>query len=274
MVLEGDITIDKELQNKIESLNKTKQNKKEKNAELDSGKCSIDLEIRIAPATHSETEHSSICSNNLQNQRNSVGVNKTKMIGLSNSICNCLTLETGNKLTNESVRLFSAANYLIQLFYYTDKKFTCTRTKLGKMLSVAAFIYAKQGKKLFKETIYKYNECGTAIKELQFYDRDIYVQSQYFDDDDLERKEIALCYNLIIPEIYRNSYLPKDVENILNNIFSTFASCSALKLGELINEILNEVLDDTNRGIVDLSKFTSLNYNDRREFLLNYIARF
>lgn len=40
----------------------------------------------------------------------------------------------GNEMKNINVSLKSAANYFIQLFYKTGCKYSCTQTKIGKLL--------------------------------------------------------------------------------------------------------------------------------------------
>ena len=45
--------------------------------------------------------------------------------------------------TDAATGLIDAANYFIQLYYKTGEKYSCSITKLGKLLSIAAFICAK-----------------------------------------------------------------------------------------------------------------------------------
>jgi hypothetical protein len=49
-------------------------------------------------------------------------------------------------------------NYLIQLFYKTDKRYSCTRSKISKLLSILAFKYAVYSIQLFDEKIFRYSK--------------------------------------------------------------------------------------------------------------------
>ena len=182
--------------------------------------------------------------------------NKTKMMNTTYE-----NATVSNSLPQEmNVKLSFAANYLIKLFYYTGKRYTCTRTKLGKLLSIAAFAYARAGKKLFEETIYKYHDCGTGISGLQLYDRDIYTQEQYYDDSE-KISTNSIDFSLVIPDVYVPEDLPKDVKGVLTDVFCEFGSFPALQLGEYINSFLKDIIDDLDNNIVDLSKMSSVSEN-------------
>ena len=78
------------------------------------------------------------------------------------------------KMTELHADLKEIANYFIELFKATGSKYSCSRTKLSKLISIVAFVYAKKDEKLFDEKIYKYKTdsvdefCGTGIQELIF----------------------------------------------------------------------------------------------------------
>ncbi len=171
-----------------------------------------------------------------------------------------------NTMKNLNVNLEESANYLIQLFYQTGKRYSCTRTKIGKLLSIVAFSYARKDQNLFSESIYKYNDCGTAIKDLQAYvDRDVYRQYKYEDISQpiLLEPTIESSTLLDIPQKHRPiDNLPEEVKSEIKKVFCTFGSYSPYELGQCINPIieLEGMIDET--GKVDLSKLYILNSDD------------
>jgi len=161
------------------------------------------------------------------------------------------------------VNLDEAINYLVELFYLTDRKFSCTRTKIGKLLSIVAFKYALEGEKLFKETIYEYNGCGTIIYEVmdRFDDGDIYTRIQYNDDCHIITKEEFK--NAEIPSEYRNyNTLSEKNKKIIRATFCRFGAYSQSELGRDITSILcvNGIVNDN--GEVNLDQMSRLKGKD------------
>ena len=127
-----------------------------------------------------------------------------------------------------NVNLEQAANYLIQLFYKTGKKYSCTRTKIGKLLSIVAFSYARKNSLCFNEKIFKYDECGTIINELEAHvDREIYLKCDYDNGKQMHT-------GLIDESFDEEAYLNKREGNLKYlNIHDIF------DLGDLTIEIIN-----------------------------------
>lgn len=195
--------------------------------------------------------------------------------------CNATENMTGLiqiELQRLSVDLIHATNYLIQLFYATNKKYTCTRTKLGKMLSIAAFVYARKGQMLFDENIYKYKDCGTAIKELQVYDQVIYTPDEFSDNSLVINvaDSNATIENL---DSYKVTNLSDDIKATLGDVFCNFGSYPASKLGDNLGMFLDLILDDEDSNKIDLTKILHINHTDFSETndhldVLNYILRY
>ena len=156
-------------------------------------------------------------------------------------------------------------NYLIQLFYKTDKKYSCTQTKIGKMLSILAFKYAQKDKLLFNENIYKYSpDCGTFIKDLVFIPNDIYFRDIEFDNPD-NSKYISDIFNekAEIPECYLNiEILPVEIESEIEMLFRKYGAYSSRKLAELLNPIVDKIVDD-NSDLILLEKLAII---EKKEF--------
>lgn len=179
------------------------------------------------------------------------------------SNCTCMTNSNMDEL---NVNLLEAANYLVLLFYRTDQEYSCTRTKVGKLLSIVAFSYARKNKKVFKENIYKYNDCGCAIKEIMtFFDRDIYVRYQYNDN----HKHISESFKELssldpdIQEKYKNiNNIDPTVRQKIEEVFRIFGAYSPTELGECINPIVEQTGVINTNGEVELSKIFLLNRSE------------
>ena len=168
------------------------------------------------------------------------------------------------------VKLTDAANYLIQQFYRTKERYSCTQTKLGKILSIIAFRYAKLGKKLFEEKIYKYNpDCGTLIPELRLYDRDIYFQIDYMDDKKIV-DEHFFDESVQIPEIYNEtSSLTNEVRLSIDEAFRIFGSFSGKDLAKAINSVVNCDGVVGRDDVIDLTAIRYLSRNDVPNLIIN-----
>lgn len=171
-----------------------------------------------------------------------------------------------------------AINYLIQLFYKTGQKYTCSRTKIGKLLSIVAFVYARRGYKLFDEKIYKYDGCGTAIREVMVYcDRDVYMQYRYFnnrqyiDDDFISDEQIPERYQKI-------NNLNNELKEIIEDVFRHFGSFFTYDLGDFLNPIveLPQMVNENNE--VNLNMIQSITLadfanNEQDNALINYLLK-
>lgn len=175
-----------------------------------------------------------------------------------------------------NVNLEQAANYLIQLFYRTNQRYSCTRTKIGKLLSIVAFVYAYEDKKLFSESIYKYNDCGTSFNELKlFLGREVYMKDRYLDDEQPYKGDFNYCND--IPKDYQ--YIENIDECLRTNIeevFKKFASYPPVSLGNCINTIVNykDMVDEM--GKINLFKISTLtescfDYESVNTDLLDYL---
>lgn len=168
------------------------------------------------------------------------------------------------KMTELHVNLREAANYFIQLFYATGQKYSCSRTKLGKLLSIVAFSYALKDIELFDETIYRYDGCGTAINELKSYmDRDIYIQLKYGDDE----KFISQIFDeqkIPIQNYEQTESLSDDVKKQIELIFRHFGAYTAYDLGQCINCIVNYP-NVTKNDEVDISILQTLSREKFRD---------
>lgn len=177
-----------------------------------------------------------------------------------------------------NIDLTELANYLIQFFYKTDERYTCTRTKIGKLLSIAQFYYVvKKNKKLFRECIYKYGDCGTSINELKLViDRDVYLRPEYMDAPiKISESEIKSICNP--PSKYQQiCHLPDEGKNIILDVFIHFGAYSASDLGKLLMPIISIDNVVVKNDQIDLEtiyklKLEDFQINDQNNDLIKYI---
>ena len=181
---------------------------------------------------------------------------------------------TGTNMKELHINLAEATNYLIQLFYQTNKKFSCTRTKLGKLLSILAFTYALHGEIAFDQAIVKYNTCGTTIDGLASYaDRDVYIQLKY--EDQIEKVTETLDELQVIPEKHTNiSSLSNETKEKILDVFCAFGSFPAFDLGQNINQIIQENGVTEPDGKINLQKIYQLDkdcFEGRCNELVDYL---
>lgn len=181
-------------------------------------------------------------------------------------------------LIDLNISLRESAYYLIGFFFKTQKKYSCTQTKLGKMLSILAFKYAVNGQRLFDEKIYKYlPDCGTFIKEMTFIaSKDVYTRSIENENPDKVCRITEKIDNCVeIPIQFRDTdSIPNETKNEIENLFIRFGAYPADDLGKLLNPIVNKIFSsDTNEVILDnllnskKDSFETDNNND----IVNYI---
>lgn len=165
------------------------------------------------------------------------------------------------------------ANYLIQFFYKTDKRYSCTRTKIGKLLSILAFKYAvNYDENIFPRQIYRYSECGTIIASLQCYvDRDVYFDYPYVNSKKrISRNE--LNENADIPGRYKEvSNLAPGLKKDIEDVFFTFGAYSQVDLSDVLNPIVEYEGICNSEGIIDLSKIILLHDKLPGNKVLDYI---
>lgn len=160
----------------------------------------------------------------------------------------------------------------IKLFYKTDKKYSCTQTKLGKLISILMFLYARNNKLLIFSKVYKYLDCGTFIKDLNFIPSTIYFRNLDIPDPD----GVFVIYDAIkedtfIPNQYKKfGVLPIILEKDIREVFRRFGAYSTSNLSEYLNPIVDIiVLEDSNELDLDIIKNL-----DKEKFKGNPIAEF
>lgn len=162
----------------------------------------------------------------------------------------------GKSMEDLNVSLEKMVDYFIALFRATGERYSCSRTKLGKLISIVAFKFAHNNYKLLSEKIYRYDNCGTYIKELSsIVDRDVYVCLSYEDNKNVVIPLDAISLNIASP-ICDNIVKNNELVATIRTVFSRFGAYKATDLGDeisaLITTLSNFVSED---GSIDLNIF-------------------
>ncbi len=207
------------------------------------------------------------CKNSLDLQQVYRNKNMGGYAGVSDKMsplqCETLKSYTRNyKMKELHANLTEAANYLIECFNATGQIYSCSRTKIGKLLSIVAFLYAKNDTALFDETIYKYDGCGTTIEELKsFIDRDVYIKLLYADD----RNPIDISFSARTHlDKLSNINLSSEVKRDIELVFTRFGAFIPSDLGQCINPIVKYIESTNNEGL-DLSKIQTFSIDTFKE---------
>ncbi|MBQ7136697.1 MAG: hypothetical protein IJO43_01815 [Bacilli bacterium] len=164
----------------------------------------------------------------------------------------------------ENVNARDLAYYMIRMFYETDRKYSCTRTKIGKLLSILSFKYATKGIILFDDPIYRYDDCGTHIKDVSVWlYRDEYLMDEYQDDKKYITDEFKRPKNLPNGQLKRYNALNNTLGNLTEEVkreaeevFRRFGAYSQVDLSKILNPII-ENTGTQSYGKIDLSRIPS-----------------
>lgn len=176
-------------------------------------------------------------------------------------------VEEAKKLCRMSEDLFEISNYFIKLFYKAGKKYTCSRRKLSKLISILAFDYARKGYMLFNNDLYRYPDCGTSIPLLEFkIPKDVYLEWEYYDekkvitpDELVSKEEVPKCYSNI------GSLWPK-VQHRIEEVFYNFGAYSSDELSKCLNPIVESDGVCFIDGRIDMEQIAKMDLSKLRTF--------
>lgn len=177
-------------------------------------------------------------------------------------------------LQDLNINFRQATNYLITLFYKTEQRYSTGRTKIGKLMSIVAFVYARWGQRLFVDEIYKYDDCGTIIASLDFISREVYV-TWGASDDDKQYIHDDLCIDCNIPNYYSNCVdVPEDVKFVIEDVFRNFGAYSQGDLGNCLNLIVDLDYMVDNKKLIRLEKIQELDFKDFKDLKDNEVIKY
>ena len=161
---------------------------------------------------------------------------------------------------HKKISAFDAANYIIQLYFKTNEKYHCTKSKVEKLLSIAGFSYmAKNAETLYEQDIVV-NPCGTGFVEFFGYFPPEIVKGVDNETNKAIEGELTTIVNegVAIPLGYQDKYGELTDEDIamLNSVFMRFGDYEPDKLGKAIDTFKMNISSDGNYGrqIIDPTK--------------------
>lgn len=186
------------------------------------------------------------------------------------------------------VNILDAANFIIQLYFKTGKKYRCSRTKVEKLLVIAQLISIKdnnQSNKLLSEKICS-NPCGAGFPVLSKY-----LFSEIIDTEEDESGNAIDC-SLIkedaeYPVIYRivdeDSFTPT-IRKILRDVFLEFGNCKIKELGEWCNQFKDNIVSSTEKEydryvideqrVIDYFSNSNMCYSGNSNRIVEYIHNY
>lgn len=221
----------------------------------------------------------------------------------NNNVNNKNVCEKKEKRTTMNTKFRAIVNYLIGFFYTTEKKYSCSVTKIGKLLSILAFKeYVENGKYILGESVIvkKYKACGTYIPKLFMYSdisSNIYINAETITTETIYNAISSSNSTSDAIEIttkdtnehitdfieYEDTYIPskyKISEDILTEeekskiqtVFLEYGAFSPDLLGEIIGDFCTKagVFDSENN--VDFSILKKYRYANDDEVIAKFIG--
>lgn len=168
----------------------------------------------------------------------------------------------GENMKKLNIGIKELTYYLVSLFFLTECKYSCTSTKIGKMLSILAFKYAYNGFLLFNDEVRKYDNCGTMIESSacwlhinEYVCRKDQNNKEYITEELKEPIDLPAKINCRYIEIFKCCDLPFYVKKEVEEVFRYFGAYSHVDLSEVLNPIV-DMLTTESYGKIDLSKIS------------------
>lgn len=186
-------------------------------------------------------------------------ITSTSLIDDSSDLTYMKTQKMERKI--KMVKVESAAKFLASLYFKTGKRYTCTKTKIEKMLTIAWFIKLRNGEQLFINSVL-INNCGTGVSGLEEFEATVLMGSE-----PENRKRITDCIcseETNVPEIYKEKsigYIDDKIKKLLVDVFKEFGNWKAADIGIALDEFKDDVSTFSelyDRYIVDFQKSRAL----------------
>lgn len=182
----------------------------------------------------------------------------------------------------DNIDIFDAAKYIVCLYYKVDKPYTCSRTKIEKLLAIADLVFIKYSKRLFPKWPIYINSCGIGYRVLP-------TDSLLFPIDNIktgnsctefsDKLTINLDNERDIPSMYAIDFPEGNERKVLEEVFCRFGACTAKLIGSAIDEfkiyIQSDMVSDSGlKDKVDVEKATEFFTHDNGLLKTNAIAKF
>ena len=175
-----------------------------------------------------------------------------------------------NGMAKMHVNIREVANLLVQMYYMTGQEYSCTQTKLEKLIAILAFKYAINNKLLFDEAIYQYKDCGVAISGFNkiFPDRDVYLHPKYGDGRISINEKFATAMftsqGASVNKFKHTESLSEypELRTEIEQVFRKFGAYSSYLLGQIINPIAEKEKLLGYRKMLNLEDLQKMSRND------------
>ena len=165
-------------------------------------------------------------------------------------------------------------NYLISLFYRTNKEYDCTKYKLTRLLIIAALVTSYNGKQLINDALICNKDATIYMFDTLFWlEREIYLNSYHkTKNSEILDSEISPT-DESVPIFYRCNELDNDVKVLLYDVFKHFAAYSRDDLAGYLDEILPLLAC---WSLIDLryTKDTINSLRNKNNQVINYVVNF
>lgn len=155
----------------------------------------------------------------------------------------CDSIEQEKKETMQ--KIVGAANFIIQHFIKCDGTYSCSKTKLEKLLAIANLKFLKDGRQIFDNAILT-RRCGVGI-DIEFpryLCGDVVIGTSSVEHEskiELDCFQPDLPYSSIY-DTYVN-ILSNEEKDVLREVFFTFGGYKRETLGEWLNEFKEFLVD-------------------------------
>lgn len=191
-------------------------------------------------------------------------------------VVNGLSRNTLNK-NNKMIGIIESAKYVIRLYFRTGSKYTCSRTKVEKIVAIAAFTAYRQKKRLLIDNIYLKN-CGVGFPQIN-----TVFFSDIIDGKEDDNQYIYDKIDVSIPVLERyirnndEDDLNPSVKELLETTFRTFGAFNSRTLGCAIDDFKNEIITNQivdERKAIDFFSNDSLKNNYKNNLIIDYICSY
>lgn len=178
----------------------------------------------------------------------------------------------------DNIDIFDAAKYMVCLYYKADKLYTCSRTKIEKLLAIADLIFIKHAKRLFPQLPIYINSCGIGYRVLS-------TNSFLFPIDNIISGEcqkefadnitIKLNAEQVVPQIYEIEFPEENARKVLEGVFCHFGAYTAKLIGSTIDDFKEQLqYDGSISDMVNIEKAKDFFSQGNEVLKTNNIAKF
>lgn len=169
----------------------------------------------------------------------------------------------GVKKEVKNMDVLCAAKYLIGRFFEDSANgcFSVSRTKIEKLLTIAALVFMRDGETLF-DALITVNACGTGIPKLS-------QELLPLVSNNIPTDEIPAGFKMMNPGI------DDKISKLLNDVYKDFGAFEAVDLGKMLDEFKNEISDeDGAQKMISVNNAARYFGNREKVLLKNKIVKF